>query len=290
MAKKRMTIRDLAVIVALLIGSLWLSQYVDRLPSLASREIVEIAENSGMSAEGKSVFYSARPQIVGRKALYQFCPTAEEHLAPGCVTAEVRKGSTYAVVNDSVRIYLLSLPQLDSLRGYYATAAHEMLHVVYIELTERERNQVDSLLYEEFVTLFADPAISLVLDPDELRSPDYDELHATFGTWQSNLLPELAAHYSKYFDDRDKIISFYQDTDFGKLLNAGTELTLRMLYYRQILSQMNEQMLERKKEGDYTTFNEMVPQYNAIADRHNDLVSQQNKVREQFKESYLNPS
>ena len=105
-----------------------------------------------------------------------------------------------------IYIYEIELAQLASANK--VTAAHELLHAAWERMGKSERRAVSELLeqlYQEQREWFDDELE--VYDGDERL----EEIYARAGTKLKDLPAELETHYAKYFQNRLKIVQFYQD-------------------------------------------------------------------------------
>ena len=92
-----------------------------------SNEIVSLADDTGMSDQGRQKFYVSQPELNSRASFNDNCPFPDRSLVLGC----------YA----SLRIYIFDVddPQLEGVEE--VTAAHEMLHAVYDRLSTGDRDR-----------------------------------------------------------------------------------------------------------------------------------------------------
>ncbi len=144
-----------------------------------SANVAEIEVDLELTQQGRRIFAATRPTEVSLL---------------GCYT------------DGRIYIYEIELAQLASANK--VTAAHELLHAAWERMGKSERRAVSELLeqlYQEQREWFDDELE--VYDSDERL----EEIYARAGTKLKDLPAELETHYAKYFQNRLKIVQFYQD-------------------------------------------------------------------------------
>lgn len=163
-------------------------------------EVASIARTTTMSEEGKFYFYASRPQVQERHDFNDSCRSvlSEESAVLGCYAAQ------------QIYIYDVNDQRLNGIEE--VTAAHEMLHAAYERLSARERQEVNRLI-EARAERITDPQIIELLKIYERTEPGerLNELHSILATQVKEVGPDLEAHYVRYFDDRQRIVSLYND-------------------------------------------------------------------------------
>lgn len=170
----------------------------------ADPAMVQLADDAGMNEHGRKLFLGTRPQLLDQAALAKAC-------------AGVMDGPDITVFgcydHGQNRIYLRDMDsRFDGVE--VTTAAHEMLHVAYHELSDVERERIDGLVKAESAIrqnegLDEDIATYEGVSDDVRR----DELHAFIGSEYDIYHEELDTHYAQYFSDRAKPVQ----------ANAGVE-------------------------------------------------------------------
>jgi uncharacterized protein YukE len=154
----------------------------------------QIVERSGMNQRGKFMFYVTEPQVEGREDFNFHCAELLNELSNvlGCYD-----GRTY--------LFDVTDPRIEGVEN--VTAAHEMLHSAYDRLGVLERIEVDNLIKRQLADT-TDPDILELVELYSQTEPgqEINELHSIFGTEARDLSPELERYYSKYFDDRLKVV------------------------------------------------------------------------------------
>lgn len=167
----------------------------DRLHSLkytAPAEIVKIADAASMTEKSKLMFYRFSPTLLSQYDLDFKCGVKKL----GCTS------------NHS--IYILNYNGDKELNQSSVTAAHEMLHVAYSRLSGSQKNKINKLIDSELEK----PEASDIKDKLSGYSADdyYDEAHSFVGTELASISLELDEYYSKFFINRNKIITAFQNS------------------------------------------------------------------------------
>lgn len=171
-----------AVKYATAIGDTWHSWFYRPSPAIQM-----LADDAGMNARGKQLFYRFSPQMVGAAMLDSHCGSA----TLGC--AEGR------------HIYILQSSDTTQQERNIVTAAHEMLHIAYSRLSGGDKqvlqHEIDQLLSSN------DGAVARSIR-EQLqtysRADYYNEAHSYIGSEMANAGPGLNAYYGRYFADRSK--------------------------------------------------------------------------------------
>jgi hypothetical protein len=185
-------------------------------------DIAALADEAFFTAEGREIFFDARPRILDEDELSQACDQrafvsddSDSGRTVGCYTG-------YDVISifkpDDARLRPMMV----------TTAAHEMLHAVYARLDPAERDDVDALVEAELLRVPADDGVhrqiaASVGDRSENRA---NELFAYLGSQvvlDSGFAPELEAYYARYFTDRDALVDVYLTLE-SSLDGSGVEL------------------------------------------------------------------
>jgi hypothetical protein len=161
----------------------------------ANSEIVGITNRTGMSENGKFIFYASQPIIDSTNRINSLCNRIENTTSIlGCYS------------NNRIYIYNVTDEQLDGVRE--VTATHEMLHAVYVRMGDDEKATVDKLLETEYNKLVGNKEFADLIAYYGRSEPGQrsNELHSIIGTEITNISPELESHYNKYFSNRQKVV------------------------------------------------------------------------------------
>ncbi len=152
-------------------------------------ESIQLADAAGLSDYGRKLLYRADPQITSRNVIAQQCDVEDI----GCLTTH---GTIY-------------IEATDNHDEQAVTAAHEMLHLAYRRLNDKQRADVNNLIkqaIEQINSSFLEQELSNEKD----EAGRLDEAHSLLGTEYSDLPDGLENYYKQYFSDRDKVLAAYQ--------------------------------------------------------------------------------
>lgn len=243
-----------------------------------SSEIEQIAQADTMTDEGKHLFYVAHAQLSSQDTFNQYCSKGEYSIVLGCY---ITRGNIYVYnVTD------------ERLRGIHeVTAAHEMLHVAYERLSDKEREHVNSLIQQAYASL-DDDRIKATVAQYQAADPGSvpNELHSILGSEVRNLPPELEHYYSRYFTNRLVVVGFseqyeseftsrqQQVNNYDKQL-ASLKITIEanqqeLALQKTALETQRDQLNQLKASRQYDQYNAQVDSYNAAVNSYNSLVSE----------------
>lgn len=194
-----------------------------------SSEVAQLAERAQMNDKGTFYFYASEPQLDGTAKFNEVCKRQEENSAIlGCFT------------NGKIFVYNISDKRLNGVEE--VTAAHEMLHAVYVRLSSSEKNHLNSLIDVEYQKLLRSE------DNDLKERMEYyartepgerdNELHSIIGTEVSSIGDELEEYYSQYFTGRQAIVALHDSysSKFDELERSSTTLKSQL---EQLSSEIN---------------------------------------------------
>lgn len=248
-------------------------------------QISEIATASGMNDTGRKLFYINDPRISDRQEFQTECSNDKEQtFVLGCYTG--------------TNIYIFDVTD-DRLKGVEeVTAAHEMLHAAYDRLSPGEKRKIDDLTQQAFDRV-NNPRISSLIESYRKADPSVvpNELHSILGTEVANLGPELEAYYTKYFTDRNKVLSASQayekviNDNKNKVEQYDADLSLRKSEINSLqanldnqytqLEILKKQMDQYLKSGQNSQYNSLVSKYNRQVETYNaQLVNYKNLLEE----------
>jgi uncharacterized protein YukE len=239
-------------------------------------QITKLADDSGMNKYGHRLFYVNNPQVSIKEDFAKQCVNTEQTIVLGCYTGT------------NIYIYDVSEPKLEGVEE--VTAAHEMLHAAYDRLSPSERNKVDILVNDAYKRI-NNPRISQLADSYRKQDPAIvpNELHSILGTEVRNLGPELETYYSKYFTDRNKVVSLSEQYEKvfediktqvesldGDLAIRKAEIDKReqnLTALAQKLSNQKAQMDAMLGSGRTQAYNSQVDSYNSAVNSYNAEVA-----------------
>ncbi|HEX6597110.1 MAG TPA: hypothetical protein VF045_09255 [Acidimicrobiales bacterium] len=239
-------------------------------PPPVGRSIEELMDGAGMTALGRRLFVGARPELQDAARLATDCG----------IDAPSEPGDTHTfgcVVRGRIHVRSFGAPELHGLT--YAVAAHELLHVVYLQLPVSERTRIDSELtaartgndvLEDRLSIYA-----------ESGDDTLDEVHSVLGAEFAGLSPALEAHYGRYFD-RTKVLVAYQDT-LGHRDDELREIKARADDLGRQLEALRDEMDSLEAAGDVRAFNARVATYNSILREHNAAAARFNAALAEYR-------
>lgn len=246
---------------------------------------------------GRFLYRASRPAVEPAATFNSLCRgvNREQTIVLGCYSQQ------------QIYIYKITDQRLGGVQQ--VTAAHELLHAVYERLSNNERQAVNQLLNDQ-ATRVTNPRLQQLLAQYQQSEPNsvINEMYSIFGTEVAELSPQLEAHYSKYFSNRQKIVDYsrtYEQT-FTNLekqiqdytnqlenLKSKKESLETSLESQQRDIELSRQRLESlRQEGQIAAYNDGVAPFNAkirsynlaleqlqaVITNYNDVVSKRNAV------------
>lgn len=182
-------------ITLIYLGRQFLIDQINVINFKPAQGVVELVDRSGMNSYGKFLYLASSPTLKDSAEFNNNCNRIESTTSIlGCYS------------NDKIYIYNIADPQLDGIRE--VTATHETLHSIYVRLSYFEKMKVNKLLDDEYKKLADNKAFQEKMafyDRNESNQRS-NELHSIIATEISSISPELEAYYSKYFDNRQKVV------------------------------------------------------------------------------------
>lgn len=244
-----------------LIGTVLPGNYADlvTVPEPASQSVSDLADKAAFTDDGRKLFFKANPVIQDKASFQESCQVPEQNSAVelGCFIGPSR-------------IYLLDLQGLPFSNEMVVVASHEMLHVAYNSLSQQEKNWVNEKLEAEVDRLNSKDLNNLlahyaVTEPGQ-RS---NELHSIIGTEYRSLDPELEQYYSRYFQDRSKVLD-YSD----QFKQTFSSLQTRIDALLAEINRGRRQLRYYLAVNDVESYNAMVPELNRVIHVYNDIIKQ----------------
>lgn len=312
----------LLFLISILFLALWQRQAILDWYALRNYDptppISNLASAATMTDSARKVFYVNHPKLVGRSSFNKFCPDngGEQTIVLGCYYSQQR----------GIYVFDIAEARLEGVEQ--VTAAHEMLHAAYDRLSDSERSRVDSLLEDYFKTKLTDKRIKEVIDSYRKTEPNdlVNEMHSIFGTEISSLPDELEEYYTRYFENRSRLVAYadaYQNEFISRrnqIASYDAELTNLKPEIDTLKSELEAQgaSLERQQQelgtiaaaGNTDEFNSrvsrfnqqveaynsavanlrsMVGQYNQIVDKRNEIALEEQELSEALDSSELTP-
>jgi len=241
-------------------------------------EISSLVDRAGMNDNGKFYYLASQPKLDATSDFNKECDRIENDTSIlGCYS--------------SLRIYIYDVTdqQLDGVRE--VTATHETLHAIYARMSDGEKSQVDSLIETEYNKLKNDQDFADLMAFYARTEPGQrdNELHSIIGTEVAAISPELEAHYSKYFTNRQKVISlnakysgaFKQlksraDALLSQYNALSTDIASRLEQYNANVASWNNDVADfnqKVENRQFTTQGQIDSLWNSLSRRSKDLTA-----------------
>ena len=252
-----------------------------------SPEIAALAARTTMTGLGRQFFYASTPQVLTGQPFVSSCPSAEASTQEilGCYRDH--------------HIYVLNVTRPELVTVIDVTAAHEMLHAVYEDMSAEQHAQYDPQL-SAFYDASPDVHLHQIVSLYERRTPQSRaaELHSLIGSQVGGLTPQLDEYYSQFFKDRSKVLAAYTTyiSVFDNLITQLHDLEAQLTDLRGridgLRSQANaagaeadglaSQIQSLRAQGRIAESNALVAPQNAAVDRANGFARQANGVIDQY--------
>jgi chromosome segregation ATPase len=172
-----------------------------------SPEIARLANVTAMTPKAKKLFYRQNPSIEPSASFASRCKVPDKGIMLGCYS---RRGGDGKIVIQAVTD--------KRVQGVMeVTAAHEMLHVAYDRLSQREKDWLAPKLRQAML-LVKDQRLRKILEQYEAGDEALflNELHSHLGTELLDLQDdELEEYYQKYFTDRSQVAALADKSSFA---------------------------------------------------------------------------
>ena len=181
--------------------------------------ISQIEDRVALTQKGARIFHATSPELISAEAFNASCPR-QEAASPiiGCYTTR-----------DAIFIYDITDEKLDGIKE--VTAVHELLHAVWVRMSNDERDRIGGLLEQSYRDNSSDDLKARMEYYDRTEAGQTrNELHSILGTEVAGLSPELEAHYAQYFN-RNLVTDLYSkyqgqyDALEAKVADLQAELT-----------------------------------------------------------------
>ncbi len=256
--------------------------YMSYEPSI---EVASIAERAGMSDHGTFLYFASRPVLDGTQNFNDLCGRQEQTSSIlGCFS------------DNKIYLYDVTDEKLDGIRE--VTAAHELLHAVYVRMDTQEKTAINKLLQAEYEKIKDDKEISALVEYYDRTEPGerYNELHSVIGTKVADISPELDAHYKKYFSNRSRTLILNekysavfekvqkQAEEVAKELNQlSSKISSSSASYNEEIKTLNQQIAvfnARANSGDFTSQAQFNSERDALTARVNSMTAKRVEINE----------
>jgi len=289
MTRKKLTwaLSLLAIIILIAVVYTPLSNYL--IIKTANPTMVKLAQQAGMSREGELLFLRTKPQLVTDSQMESDCSS---NTAASNADGFIEQGCYSPTTN---RIYIRKMPtDLYSLE--VATAAYEMLHPVYISLTNSGAGKALNASIEANYKTINDANLNQqVANFNKTEPGEIDlELFSLLGTGYSSLTSDLNNYYSPYFSDISKTVAannqVYQlfQSDAGQLNSLNDSYNQYQNLANKANSDANsayQYSVDAANNGDayynnynYNIYKQDIAAYNSDVETINNTASQFNSL------------
>jgi chromosome segregation ATPase len=181
----------------------YLEEWVIPVPPPTSSQVEQLVAATGMTPKAQRLFYRQTPTIEQQASFKSRCKVPDKGIMLGC----------YSSRNGQGKIVIQSVED-NRLQGVMeVTAAHEMLHAAYQQLTSAKKDWLEPRL-RKAAKLVTDQRLKKILQQYEQGSDEalyLNELHSHLGTEVADLQDaELEDYYQQYFQDRSQVTALAQ--------------------------------------------------------------------------------
>lgn len=247
-----------------------------------SSGISAINEELDLTYHGNLYFYTAHPEL-----------NAAEEFNDNCPRVELNSPILGCLHGDRIYIYDIENGKLDGIEE--VTAAHEMLHMAWLRLSDEERDYLSKLLQKEQKKI-TDKSFSERMDYYERNEPGQlvNELHSIVGTEVRDIDDELESYYKKYFNDRLAVVELYEkyssvfenlldqsETLAAKIKASGQDLIPRIEQYQRDVAALSvsiDNFNYRAREGNFESMNQFYQERSQLVNRSNQLAYVQQQI------------
>ena len=171
------------------------TDFIGGLNYTASDEMAALTEELNLTSTGDFMLRGAQPEIDAATAFNEHCSVRKSNVSTtGCYTKH--------------RIYIYDV-QSDELDGIkQSTLSHELLHAAWAHLTWAERERLTPILE----SAYEDEKYKATLAEDletYSEAERLEEIYVRLGNEFAELPAELETQYAQYFEDQDKVASYY---------------------------------------------------------------------------------
>lgn len=246
--------------------------------------ITNIIQHAGLSDGGRFYLYASQAEVNSAAEFNINCARLETNNAVlGCYS------------NRNIYIYDINNQELDGIEE--VTAAHEMLHAVWDRMDDNDKNKIGAMLDAEYAKIVTPTLEERMAYYGRNESGErQNELHSIIGTEIPTLDSALEKYYSKYFTDRQRVITLHakyeqvfiqlsneSDRLYNELIASGKEIETLSLAYNQAVASLSADIQSFNDRANSGSF-ESVVQFNSeraalvartrVADAQRDVFNQ----------------
>jgi uncharacterized protein YdcH (DUF465 family) len=236
--------------------------------------VIEFANQTDMSEDGRQIFYSYKPVIGTKEVGLDFCKNiGHKRVFIGCF-------------NSSKGIFIQEITDPRLVGWMPVTAAHEMLHAAYYQLLDEEKDQLNKDLHQ-FYDKLKNPRIKNIIATLQSEFPHRvdSEIHSLLGTEVAKLSPRLEKHYSKFFIDRSIVVVSFKKSNqiFDQLVDKANAIDKKLKNMKTILDReektvkiagklIEQQRAQLEKINDPEIYNSKLAKFNQRVSNYNQRI------------------
>ena len=271
----------ITIVVALLVWSYsgFISDVATGLFYQPEAEIAKVIEHIDLTDTGSRILRASRPELQQAASFSRSCPA---------VSADTSTLGCY--YQRQIFVYDIDNEELEGIKE--AVLAHELLHAVWDRLSDNERKELEPVLRQ----IYSENEADLSEHMSSYEAEDYvDELHSVIGTQldTSKLGSRLREHYAKYFNDIDRIVSYFSAYDeiltgqrkqanamYDEIIALKAEIERRSTAYEQENQKLSNDIddYNARASHGYTT----IAERDAFEAERNQLITRQNLQQQEY--------
>jgi hypothetical protein len=245
----------------------------------ADPAMVTLADQAGMSRQGKLVFLRTHPNLVSDTEMQTVCA---QNTAANNQNGFIEQGCYAPATN---RIYIRRMPStLQKLE--FTTAAYEMLHPVYLKLHHfAHAGTLDAAIEANYVGLHDPKLVAQVANFASTEPGARDlELFSLIGTGYSDLSGGLVRYYAPYFDNRGLTVTATRDIDrrFQQSQDQLAKLKQQIDSFNKLADTAYATSVTQAKAGDASGDNYYYNLYRQYLKQENTAIRQYNEVLKNY--------
>lgn len=245
----------------------------------AEGPVLEIGERLELAPRGSLLYRASQPELLASDAFNQACQRVRHRhsIVLGCYSAQ------------RMYIYNVADSRLDGVEE--VTAAHELLHAAYERLSSSEKSEVNRQL-RVVAENINDERLQKTIEEYRASGEAHleNELHSILGTELAVLPDQLEQHYAKYFNNRQKIVSYAKqyeeafeslnrqideyDQDLTRLKDAKDAQEQQAATLQQLIKDNRSELDQLSASSQIDAYNSLVPTYNQQIQRYNQIVEE----------------
>jgi hypothetical protein len=236
-----------------------------------SAKVASIESNISLTNYSRALLYRANPRVDTKTQFNHDCQTKPGDLELGCYYRN--------------QIYILEIDNPSLSPEMDVVTAHEMLHAGWDRLGSKEKMQLANDLESVYASI-NDPELKdrMVGYAKSEPGEQTNELHSILATERSVLTPSLENYYSRYFSNRQTVVSAHAKyTAIFESQRKSLEDELAAIRSQKAqLTVLNNQMDNYKSSSRISQYNSLVAKQNDLVDRINARIEAYQKGVDEY--------